>query len=195
MRKLGWALTNEAGTRRMSLSERCPNCDLESPLPYAAIRRPDRHTQRSRPGICPKQATITRILIIEDDPNREARLKSWLPADVRAVVAASAGKAIGILRRDSGLVYAGIVLDFDLQLRRGTASDLHLSGRDVALAITEYVSRDVQILVHSENTSKRSLMVYSLRLAGFDVTQVPMHLLTADRFCAWLAELGPHESQ
>lgn len=195
MRKLGWALTNEAGTRRMSLSERCPNCDLESPLPYAAIRRPDRHTQRSRPGICRKQATMTRILIIEDDPNREARLKSWLPADVRAVVAASAGKAIGILRRDSGVVYAGIVLDFDLQLRRGTASDLHLSGRDVALAITEYVSRDVQILVHSENTSKRSLMVHSLRLAGFDVTQVPMHLLTAHRFCAWLAELGPHESQ
>ena len=138
---------------------------------------------------------MTRILIIEDDANREARLKSWLPADVRAVVATSAGKAIGILRRDSGVVYAGIVLDFDLQLRRATASDLLLSGHHVALAITEYVSRDVQILVHSENTSQSPLMVHDLRLAGFDVTQVPMHLLTADRFCAWLAELRPDESQ
>jgi hypothetical protein len=75
---------------------------------------------------------MTRILIIEDDANREARLKSWLPAEVRAVVATSPGKAIGILRRDSGVVYAGIVLDFDLQLRRATASDLHLSGHHVA---------------------------------------------------------------
>lgn len=132
-------------------------------------------------------------MIIEDDANREARLKSWLPADVRVVMATSAGKAIGILRRDSGAVYAGIVLDFDLQLRRATASDLHLSGRHVVLAIIEYVSRDVQILVHSENTSQRPLMVHSLRLAGFDVTKIPMHLLSAGRFCAWLGELRPDE--
>jgi len=60
-----------------------------------------------------------RILIIEDDDaQREAWLRSWLPADVHAVVATSVGKAIGIISRDRGSVYVCIVLDFDLQLRR-----------------------------------------------------------------------------
>ena len=32
-----------------------------------------------------------RILIIEDDPAREEKLRSWLPVDVKAVIARSAG--------------------------------------------------------------------------------------------------------
>jgi len=138
---------------------------------------------------------MTRILIIEDDPQREARLRSWLPADIHAVVATSAGKAIGIISRDCGSVYAGIVLDFDLQLRRAAASELHLCGHDVVLAIIEHISRDTQILVHSENTSQSPLMVRSLRQAGFDVTQIPMHLLTVDSFSAWLAEVGTNQPE
>ncbi|MGB7720289.1 MAG: hypothetical protein WBL65_10345, partial [Bryobacteraceae bacterium] len=101
-------------------------------------------------------------------------------ADVHAVVATSAGKAINILSHDSGPVYAGIVLDFDLQLRRAAASELHLCEHDVVLAIIEHISRDARILVHSESASQSPLMVRSLRQAGFDVTQIPMHLLTAD---------------
>ena len=55
---------------------------------------------------------MIRILTIEDDPPREADLRSWLPAGViYAVVATSAGKAVGIVSRDRGKVYAGIVLD------------------------------------------------------------------------------------
>jgi rhodanese-related sulfurtransferase len=125
---------------------------------------------------------------MKDDPHREQTIKTWLPADVRPVVATSAGKAIGILSRDRGGVYAGIVLDFDLQMRRAAASDLHLSGQDVAVAIIEHVSRESRILVHSENSSQSGLVVRSLQRAGFAVTQIPMHLLTADSFRAWIEE-------
>ena len=132
---------------------------------------------------------MIRILIIEDDPQRETRLRSWLPADMHAVVATSAGKAIGSISRDRGPVYAGVLLDFDLQLRRAAASDLHLCGHDVVLAIIEHISRNAQILVHSENASQSPLMVRSLQEAGFDVTQIPMRLLTPDSFSSWLAEV------
>ena len=50
-----------------------------------------------------------RILIIEDDPAREERLRSWLPADMSAMIARSAGTAMGILKRDKGKVYADLV--------------------------------------------------------------------------------------
>ena len=138
---------------------------------------------------------MTRILIIEDEPTREMRLKSWLPPDVRSVVASSAGKAIGILRRDSGVTYAGLVLDFDPQLRRATASDLHLSGHDVVLAIIQYVSPEVRILVHSKNTSQSSVMVQALQHAGFSVTQIPMHLLTADLFGSFFEGLRGNQCE
>ena len=74
---------------------------------------------------------VFRPLIVEDDPDREQILRGWLPADVRAVVAASAGRALGILRRDQGRVFAGVVLDHDLQERPGSDVDRFLSGRDI----------------------------------------------------------------
>jgi hypothetical protein len=82
---------------------------------------------------------VLRILIIEDDPARERSLLSWLPADIKAVVARSAGAAMGILRLDSGRVYAGVILDHDLAQAPMSASDPLLSGQNVVHAIAEHV--------------------------------------------------------
>jgi hypothetical protein len=43
----------------------------------------------------------------------------------------------------------------------------------VAEAITEYVDRDVPILIHSMNPTHRGLMASRLRQAGFAVEGVP----------------------
>ena len=56
-----------------------------------------------------------RILVVEDDRGRENRIRAMLPAEVLAVVVNSGGKALGLLERDRGSVYAGILLDHDLQ--------------------------------------------------------------------------------
>ncbi len=129
-----------------------------------------------------------RILIVEDDPARERILRSWIPNEVRVVVANSAGAAIGILKRDVGTVYSGIVLDHDLQQRRASEADKFLSGLDVLSVIARYVSRDVPVLIHSMNASQSTVMARELQRAGFDVTQIPMEYLTHELFCGWLAE-------
>ena len=74
-----------------------------------------------------KRKPVLRILIVEDDPERARRLQSWLLQDARTVVVASAGRTLGVLHRDRGSVYAGILLDHDLQKQAATDSDRHLS--------------------------------------------------------------------
>ena len=128
----------------------------------------------------------TRILIIEDDPTREEKLRSWLPADMNAVNARSAGTAIGILKRDKGKVYAGIVLDHDLERRPASESDLFLCGKDVVDIIISKVFRDVSILIHSVNESQVPVMHTLLEKAGFAVKRIPMDVLTAASFNEWL---------
>ena len=132
---------------------------------------------------------ILRILIIEDDTAREERIKSWLPDDVRPVVATSAGAAIGTLRLDSGFVYAGVMLDHDLQDRRATELDAMLSGRDVVDSVIEHLSRDVMILVHSVNEYGAASMIKNLRNAGFDVVRNSMDTLTENDLHAWVDEV------
>lgn len=129
---------------------------------------------------------VFRLLIVEDDPDREQILRSWLPADVRVVVAVSAGRALGILRRDQGRVFAGVVLDHDLQERPGSDVDRFLSGRDIVGAMIQFISKDVPILVHSVNVRGSAAMVNRLREAGFDVTKIPMDVLTEETFRSWL---------
>jgi hypothetical protein len=51
---------------------------------------------------------MLRLLIVEDDLIRERTFRSWLPPDVRAVVARSACRAFGILRLDPSRVYVGL---------------------------------------------------------------------------------------
>ena len=48
---------------------------------------------------------MIRLLLIEDDPIRIALFQKWLPAEARLVVASSAGKVVGSLKRDRGRVY------------------------------------------------------------------------------------------
>jgi CheY-like chemotaxis protein len=135
------------------------------------------------------QASALRVLIVEDNPDRENCLRSWLPPDVRPVVATSAGRAVGILRLDRGTVYAGVVLDHDLQERKAAETDRYLSGQDVVEAIVQHLSCDVPILVHSNNASQSNVMVLRLQRAGYDVTQIPMSVLTKESFEEWIRKV------
>jgi CheY-like chemotaxis protein len=130
-----------------------------------------------------------RVLIIEDDRGRVRTFKSWLPEDVIPVVAWSAGRALGILERDRGNVYAGILLDHDLQQLAATGADEYLSGTQVVEAIVRNVSTEVPILVHSMNPARAPVMARRLAEAGFSVTQVPMEALDRERLGEWLQDV------
>jgi len=133
-----------------------------------------------------KSSMKMRILIIEDDPAREEKLCSWVPVDMKAVIARSAGTAIGILKRDRGKVYAGIVLDHDLDQRPASETDRFMCGKDVADAIIVNVSKDIPILIHSINESQAPVMQTTLEEAGFAVERIPMDILTRESFNEWL---------
>jgi CheY-like chemotaxis protein len=132
---------------------------------------------------------VIRILIVEDNPARIELLQSWLPEDMKAVVAASAGKALGILQRDRGRVYSGILLDHDLQEQAVTTTDFGLSGTDIVKSIAANVSRIVPILVHSMNMGRAQGMVAALEGWGFIVTRIPMDWLTKDAFLRWVEDV------
>jgi CheY-like chemotaxis protein len=129
-----------------------------------------------------------RLLIIEDDPARIRLIQSWLPADVRVNVASSAGRAMGTLRRDTGNVYSGILLDHDLQDQRVTEEDQELSASDLLSLIIQHIAPDVPVLVHSMNPVGAPMMVRSLETAGFYVTRIRMCDLNRGNFQEWLAE-------
>ena len=135
-----------------------------------------------------KPKAVFRILLVEDDPERTELLQSWLPKDVRTVVAASAGKAMGLLARDKGNVYGGILLDHDLQMQTVTRTDRYLCGSDVVNAIIRYISRDVPILVHSTNVQEAPVMVTRLENADFSVTRIPMYRLKQEQVVDWIEE-------
>lgn len=132
---------------------------------------------------------MIRILLIEDDPLRIALFRKWLREDVRLVVASSAGKAVGILQRDRGKVYAGILLDHDLQDQVITQVDRHMSGSDITKVILRNVSRQVPILVHSMNISRAPEMVSNLEAGGFIVSRIPMSVLTREVFLDWVEDV------
>lgn len=75
--------------------------------------------------------SFLRIPAIEDNALREQRLKMWLSADFRPVVAVGSGPEPGILRMHKGRVYVGIVLDYNLPERSGTKTDKFLLRKDV----------------------------------------------------------------
>lgn len=126
------------------------------------------------------------ILLVEDDPVREGRLLSMLPADVKTVVARSAGAAIGVLVRDPGRVYAGVILDHDLQQCAMTDADRRLSGQNVVSAIVQHVDRAVPVLIHSMNTTQRGVMAGILERAGYEVTTIPVSVLDSRALSEWL---------
>ena len=130
-----------------------------------------------------------RLLLIEDDKGRADKIRFWLPDDVLLTHAASAGRAIGILQRDRGAVYAGILLDHDLQGSIASEMDEYLSGADVTKVIIHYVDPDVPILVHSMNPAGAHKMGSMLREAGFDVTWIAMVALDQKKLNEWVVEV------
>lgn len=50
----------------------------------------------------------------------------------------------------------------------------------------QFISKDVPILVHSVNVRGSAAMVNRLRETGFDVTKIPMDVLTEETFRSWL---------
>ena len=131
---------------------------------------------------------VFRILIIEDDQNRIDCFRSWLDHDIRLVVASSAGRALGILERDKGYVYAGILLDHDLEKQAATDKDLDTTGSHLVITIIRNIDKDVPILVHSMNPAKAQTMVEKLSDAGFTVSRIPMGDLTKMRLRAWVED-------
>jgi len=136
-----------------------------------------------------KPKPVCRILMVEDDPDRTLLLQSWLPPDVRTVVVTSAGRAIGLLERDRGNVYAGILLDHDLQQQISTEADRHLSGSNVVESIIRNVSKDVPVFVHSGNLQESPLMVRRLEESGFRVTRMQIDNLTRIHLQNWMEDV------
>jgi CheY-like chemotaxis protein len=131
---------------------------------------------------------VFRILAIEDSEERVASFRSWLPDGVSLTNASSAGRAIGILRRDRGSVYGGILLDHDLERKTVTQMDKSLSGTTVVESIIEHVSVDVPVLIHSMNSAGSVVMMDRLLEEGFSVTRIPMEALNKVSFLNWLEE-------
>ena len=130
---------------------------------------------------------VFRILLVEDDPLRAHKLLHWLPEDVKNVWVKSPGAAIGLLKRDCGYVYAGILLDHDLVYQTLTQDDRSLSGSDVVGQIIQNIDRAVSILIHSVNPQKAPEMENRLKKAGFkDVFRIPMQHLSEERLVEWV---------
>ncbi len=129
-----------------------------------------------------------RILIVEDNIERANLLKAWLPADARPVVVTSAGKAIGLIRRDKGHVYAGIMLDHDLQEHTVNDADQLLTGMTVVDTLIRHIPNDVPILVHSVNQTRGPAMVKRLRKFNYWVTRIPMDEFTQEQCEGWIDE-------
>ena len=132
------------------------------------------------------------LLIVEDNPHRVEVFESWikhakLPCQLRVVWAKAAGSAIGLLKRDQGRVYAGILLDHDLDLQNLTNFSGQYSGKDVVKAIIEYVDLDVPVMVHSTNVTGGPDMASKLRGAGFTVELAPFNDLNFGIYKDWLS--------
>jgi hypothetical protein len=126
--------------------------------------------------------------MIEDNTKRIERIRTWMPEDCLLVVAVSAGKAIGVLSRDSGYVYGGVLLDHDLQEQILTEVDHMMSGSDVLKSLITHLSRDVPILVHSMNPTRAPQLVQRLKGAGFEVTRITFQNLDRETFLKWLED-------
>jgi CheY-like chemotaxis protein len=142
---------------------------------------------------------VIRVLVVEDDDRRVQVFQRWLdgevnqrrdngelcyPCEVRLVWAKSAGAAIGLLERDPGSVYAGIMLDHDLD--RHVSWGVPYTGQDVVKKIVEVVSRDTMILVHSMNKDGGPRMRSQLEEAGFCVERIPFFSIRLSEFRNWM---------
>ena len=127
-----------------------------------------------------------RLLVVEDSEDRIARFKDWIPDPFRPTFVKSAGRALKVLQLDSGRVYAGILLDHDLDQSVAIQSERELTGRQVVEQLVRVVDPDVPVLIHSVNPLGARLMEQHLYAHGFDVTRVPFFHLDRERLGRWL---------
>jgi CheY-like chemotaxis protein len=133
---------------------------------------------------------ILKILIIEDDSKCISQLEEWLPADFQGIFVKSVGRATELLERDNcrdnSHVYAGIVLDLDLQQQLATEADQDFSGSTIIKAIIRYLSADIPVLVFSRTLKRVIHMEDKLSDEGFIVTKIPMDQMDKDLVLRWL---------
>ena len=127
-----------------------------------------------------------RLLIVEDSDARVNKFREWIADPFRATYVRSAGRALKVLELDAGRVYAGILLDHDLDQAVADESERSLTGRQVVKRLVRTVDRDVPVLIHSVNPLGARMMEQSLVEHGFDVTRVPFFNLNRERLARWL---------
>jgi hypothetical protein len=175
-----------------------------SALAGACVKDPEpaAHKEEKVPKVSARRA-IMRVLIVEDDEPRvlfferafRAAEVRWLEElgdqapEISHVWARAATAAIGVLNRDSGRVYAGVLLDRDLNNRNLTSMDRHKTGEHVVEVVVHKLADDVPVLVHSTNQSGGPRMVGRLDGAGYPVSFVPFYNLTERRMAEWLDEV------
>lgn len=128
---------------------------------------------------------LLRILAIEDDPDRMKMFMKWAPADVKFVWAKSGGQARGVIDRDRGAVYQGIILDHDLDKNPRNESDTAIDGTQLTRDIVEKM-RPMPVLIHSMNPHHVPSMATRLSRKGFTALVVPFADLTEDQFVEWV---------
>ena len=127
-----------------------------------------------------------RLLAIEDSDERLEILRQWIPEQFRLVCVRSAGRALRVLEMDAGRVYAGILLDHDLDQNVALDSEMTLSGQQVAHRLADLIDPDTPVLIHSVNLLGSRAMERTLTGRGFDVTRTPFPQLTEHRLRRWL---------
>ena len=130
-----------------------------------------------------------RLLVVEDDESRVEVFRSWtkrFPLPVAITWTRSAGAAIGVLRRDRGRVFDGLLIDHDLNTQCLTEVDAYLTGKDVVDAVVEFVDKGVPVLVHSGNTMEGPKLVARLLGAGFSVEYAPFTTMRYLQLQQWL---------
>ncbi len=152
-------------------------------------RRPHRRTDVATYRSIERQfgeTTLLRLLLIEDDPDRIVCFTAWCPPDARLVVARGGGRALGLLERDPGRVYAGLLLDHDLPGQAVNDAERHVTGTQVVQGILRHVDPEIPVLIHSMNRGGARRMATTLTAAGFEVSAIPMAELSREHFLGWL---------
>ena len=129
---------------------------------------------------------LPRLLVVEDDQKRIEQFQEWIPEEFLLTFVRSAGRALRVLELDAGRVYAGILLDHDLNQSVAADSELQLSGRQVVARLVQLINQDVPILIHSINLMGAQSMEKTLVNHGFDVTRVPFDQLDQTKIKNWL---------
>ena len=108
--------------------------------------------------------------------------------DVFVSVVTDVVAAMDQIKRDRERVYAGIILEHDLQEELTVASSMYLCGNDVVNVVIANIDKSVPILVHSMNPSQAVVMARLLESKGFANTRIPISELTEKKLFEWVQD-------